>query len=136
MQQSVLFASLVGPIMIFNAVSILLNRKGFQEVLCGAARNPAVVFVAGMVMSLGGLIVVKLHNQWAMDWTSLITAYGWLTLLGGAARMLFPDRMGMLGEKIAAKPGILAVGAAISAIIGVILTIKGYQTQIPPPIPQ
>lgn len=131
MQQSVMFASLVGPVLILNAVAILLNRKGYQEVLCGAARNPAVVFVAGMLMTVGGLLIVKLHNEWAMDWPVLITAYGWMTLLGGAARTVFPDKMGMLGDKLAAKPGVLAVGAAIAGIVGVILTIKGYQAQVP-----
>ncbi len=131
MQHSALIASLVGPLMLVSSVGMWLNRKGFQEAVRGAARNPAVVWAAGVMMMLGGLAVVNFHNEWVADWQVLITLYGWLSLFGGAARMLFPERVAVLGEQMATKQTLMTAGAFISTVIGAILTVKGYQVPIP-----
>jgi hypothetical protein len=37
---------------------------------------------------------VRVHNHWAADWAVLVTIFGWLLLIGGLVRMLFPGAAG------------------------------------------
>jgi len=48
---------------------------------------PPVVYLSGTLMFVGGLAVVRAHNQWRRDWTVLVTLSGWFFLLLGLFRM-------------------------------------------------
>ena len=40
------------------------------------------------------------HNVWAADWRILITLLGWLTAIGGAARIVVPQGTQQIGRSL------------------------------------
>ena len=47
-----------------------------------------------------GLAIVLTHNVWVADWRVLITILGWLAAIGGAVRILAPQRTGRVGRSM------------------------------------
>ena len=126
MQVSAFIARLMGPMLLINAVAILVNRRGFQDMIAGATRNPSVIYLTGLLTLLAGLLVVEFHNVWVLDWRVLVTIVGWLGILGGIARIVFPAGMAALGEKMVSRDSLMVGGAIVSILLGGTLTIKGY----------
>jgi fatty acid desaturase len=123
---SAFIASLVGPVMVVNGAGILLNRRGYQEMIAGAARNPAVIYLAGILALIAGLVIVQVHNHWIAGWPVLVTIIGWLSIVGGIARIVLPARMAEFGERVVSRDSFMVGGAILSLLIGGLLTIKGY----------
>jgi hypothetical protein len=126
MQHSAFIARLMGPLLLVNAIAILVNRRGFQEMIAGATRNPAVIYLAGLLSLLAGLLIVQFHNIWVLDWPVLVTLVGWLSIIGGIARIVFPARMAAFGEMMVSRDILMVGGAIVSILLGGTLTIKGY----------
>jgi hypothetical protein len=126
MQNSAFIARLMGPLLLINAAAILINRKGFQEMIAGATRNPGIIYFAGLLSLLAGLLIVEFHNFWVADWRILITVIGWLAILGGIARILYPAGMAELGARLVNRDALMVGGAIVSILLGGTLTIKGY----------
>jgi len=126
MQSSAFIARLMGPLLLVNAIAILVNRRGFQEMIAGATRNPAVIYLTGLLTLLAGLLVLEFHNVWVLDWRVLVTVVGWLSILGGIARIVFPAGMAAIGERMVSRDSLMVGGAIVSILLGGTLTIKGY----------
>jgi hypothetical protein len=126
MQNSAFIARLMGPLLLINAAAILINRRGFQEMIAGATRNPGIIYLAGLLSLLAGLLIVEFHNLWVADWRILITVVGWLAILGGIARIVYPAGMAELGAKMVSRDSLMVGGAIFSILLGGTLTIKGY----------
>lgn len=126
MQYSAFIARLMGPLLLVNGAAILINRRGFQDMIAGAVRNPSVIYLAGLLSLLSGLLVAQFHNVWVLDWPVLITIVGWLSIVGGIARTVFPAGMAALGEKMVSRDALMIAGALVSILLGGTLTIKGY----------
>ncbi|HXF53354.1 MAG TPA: hypothetical protein VNK52_04450 [Hyphomicrobiaceae bacterium] len=126
MRDSAFIARLIGPLLLVNALAILINRKGFQEMISGATRNPAVIYFAGLLTLLAGLTIVEFHNVWTLGWPLIITLIGWLAIVGGIARTMFPARMAAIGESMVLRERLMVGGAVVSALVGGFLTIRGY----------
>jgi hypothetical protein len=126
METSNIIARLMGPILIVSAAAILLNRKGIRKTIEAGAKSPVLMYLSGFMTLLAGLAVVELHNIWVADWQTLITVTGWAMVLGGTARMLFPEQLAAAAQKQIKLPGSLEGAAIASAFVGAILSIKGF----------
>ena len=72
------------------------------------------------------LALVLAHNVWAADWRILITLLGWLTAIGGAARIVVPQGTQRLGRRVLAHPQGRTIAAVIWLAIGAVLCFFGY----------
>ncbi|MFO0589292.1 MAG: hypothetical protein U0441_17270 [Polyangiaceae bacterium] len=125
---SIIIARLLGPLLLVSAAAIIVNRKGIQKVVQNEIKNPSVIYTDGIMMLLGGLAIVEFHNIWTATWRTIITVLGWLMVVGGGARMLAPDQVGAMARRSARSEAALAIGAAISAVLGFVLTMQAFQT--------
>jgi uncharacterized membrane protein HdeD (DUF308 family) len=48
---------------------------------------PPVIYLSGVLMFIGGLVIVRAHNSWVRDWTVLVTLSGWFLVMLGLFRM-------------------------------------------------
>ena len=48
---------------------------------------PPVIYLSGVLMFIGGLVIIRAHNSWVRDWTVLITLSGWFLVMLGLFRM-------------------------------------------------
>jgi cytochrome bd-type quinol oxidase subunit 2 len=94
MTTSKTIAGLIGPTLVAIAAGMLLNIGSLPTLAEQVSRDPALIFVSGILLFVAGLAIVRVHNRWTNGWPVLVTVLGWLAVLGGLARMLFPNRTG------------------------------------------
>ena len=49
--------------------------------------------IAGYAAFVPGLAIVYFHNRWTRGWPVLVTVMGWLSLVVGLLRMVFPTQL-------------------------------------------
>ena len=76
--------------MIFNADTF---RAMAQEFL----KSYALIYLSGLLALTAGLAIVNTHNEWTADWRAAITLIGWLAVIGGVIRIVFPRTVEMIG---------------------------------------
>ncbi len=59
-----------------------------------------IVFLAGLLLLVAGLSIVRAHNVWAADWRILVTLAGWSAVSGGLVRMLIPEHSAAVAAAI------------------------------------
>ena len=119
-------AALVGPTLLALGASTLVNLGRLPSLVEQVAREPALIMVSGTLFFVAGLAIVRAHHHWSRDWSMLVTLLGWLSLLGGLARILVPfqlaDAVVGLGDQT-----VVELCAAIAIlVVGAFLTYKGY----------
>ena len=128
MANSKAIAGLVGPTLISLAASILINLGSISALVESVSRDPALVLVSGVLSFVAGLAIVRVHNHWAGDWAVLITILGWLLLVGGLVRMLFPIWLAGMAADLGQHTGFI-IGEAVPLLaIGGFLSYKAYMS--------
>lgn len=122
-------AALLGPTLIASAVSIFINLDVWPALVDQAFHNPALVFVSGYPLFVAGLAIVYFHNRWAAGWPVLITALGWLAVLSGLSRILFPSRLVGVAVRAVHVTGVMPVAAIIVLLLGAFLSFKAYRRE-------
>ena len=126
MTNAELIAGYAGPLFIAVAAAILINRRIVVGLITDLSNGPGFIFFAGILTLLAGLAIVRTHNVWAADWTVLITVLGWLCVLGGVIRIVWPDRVAAMRDKVMASDTAVTVWALVALALGAVLTAKGY----------
>ena len=126
MAHSKTIAGLIGPSLIALAAALLINLGSMSTLLEAVSRDPAIVLVSGVLAFVAGLAVVRVHNHWAADWAVVVTIFGWLLLIGGLVRMLFPIRLAELAATLSPSTGLIVVEAVVFLVIGAFLSYKAY----------
>jgi hypothetical protein len=89
------------------------------------AQIPPVVYISGTLMFVGGLAIVRTHNQWVRNWTVLITLSGWIFLFLGLFRMFFASAY--LQGAANTRTTTFMVLEVVLLIVGLIITFKSYR---------
>ncbi len=122
-------AGLLGPTLVAGAVSVLLNLGTWPAQVEQAFRDSALIFVSGFPLFVAGLAIVRVHNRWEGSWPVLVTVVGWLALLGGLSRILFPTRLAPIAVGAVQSTGVLPAVAIVFLVVGVFLSFKGYSRE-------
>lgn len=128
MDTSILLARVFGITMIVIYLGVLLNQKIYHRFWQNLQQQPVVLFLTGFIALVAGLLVIQVHNIWIADWKCIITILGWLMILSGALRILFPEiALKMVSKVFGGKnhmwPNILS---GLMLIIGIYLTFEGF----------
>jgi hypothetical protein len=126
MANSKTIAGLIGPTLIALAAATLINLGSISTLVESVSHDPALVMVSGVLSFVAGLAVVRVHNHWAGDWAVLVTILGWLLLVGGLIRLLFPIRLAGMAASFAQSTGLIAGEAVVFLVIGAFLSYKTY----------
>jgi hypothetical protein len=130
MQTSNIIAALIGPTLIASALSLLVNLDKAQRIVEELSQSPALIMIAGYAAFAPGLAIVYFHNRWTGGWPVLVTFMGWLSLIVGLLRMVFPAQLAALAVKIAPSAvGVFPVFAVIFLGIGAFLSFKAYRRE-------
>ena len=126
MENSILLAQLLGPYLAIIGVGIFLNPKNCQQVAHEYTQSAALIYFGGVLALFFGLLIILFHNNWAANWTVIITLLGWLGLIKGACLIIIPEKMKKFAERYQGSTRPLTIQALIVLAIGVFLMIKGY----------
>jgi hypothetical protein len=126
MANSKTIAGLIGPTLIALAAALLINLGSISALVESVSHDPALVLVSGVLSFVAGLAVVRVHNHWAGDWAVLVTILGWLLLVGGLVRILFPIWLAGMAANFGQSTGFIAGEAVVFLVIGAFLSYKAY----------
>jgi hypothetical protein len=68
MTTSKTIAGLIGPTLVAIAAGMLLNIDSFPALAEQVSRDPALIFVSGILLFVAGLAIVRVHNSWTNGW--------------------------------------------------------------------
>jgi cytochrome bd-type quinol oxidase subunit 2 len=123
MELTILVSKIVGPVLILRAISILIDRDHFVEMVNGLQRETTTVafslFPIALVMACIALAVNCRDTSSLAGILILLMAWG--GMLKGAALMLFP-------RLVAAKARLLVQSGFLNVVLLVCLAIGGYFT--------
>jgi hypothetical protein len=111
---------LVGP----TIVAMVVSEFPLVQPHLYDAQIPPVVYISGVLMFIGGLAIVRVHNHWARDWTVLVTLSGWFFLALGLFRM-FAASLYLQGSANTSPP-VFMILEGFLGLVGLIITIKAY----------
>jgi hypothetical protein len=122
-------AALLGPTLIASAASIFLNLNAWPAMVEQAFRNPALIFLSGYPLFVAGLAIVYFHNRWTDGWPVVVTVLGWLTVVSGLSRILFPTRLVEIAIRAVQAANVMPIAALIILVIGAFLSFKAYSSK-------
>jgi hypothetical protein len=125
MQTSKTIAGLIGPTLVAIAAAILLNLGSLPVMAEQVSREPALIFLSGILLFVVGLAIVRAHNVWT-GWPVLVTVLGWLAILGGVIRLFVPLQGAALAAGFGQRTGVMVVAAVVFLLVGAFLSWKGY----------
>jgi len=126
METSLFLARLIGPTLLVIAAAVLINQDNMRDMAADFLEHRGLIFLAGVMTLVTGLAIVITHNVWVLGWPVIITIFGWLAVIGGIFRILFPDSVKSIGETMLHKSGLMTAAAIAPAVIGAWLCYVGY----------
>ena len=105
MQLSKFIAKMASVMYLSASVGAFFSADYYRRITDDFFSNAGLIYVAGFITALIGLLIVGYHNRWVKNWTVLITLLGWLALLKGIFLIAFPQFMHVLSERMFADFG-------------------------------
>jgi len=127
MPTSKTIAGLIGPTLAAIALGMLLNLGAFPALAEQVSREPALIFLSGVLLFVAGLAIVRVHNVWSGGWPALVIL-GWLALIGGLIRILLPTRLAEMAAGFGQNTGLITVAGIVLLVIGGFLSFKAYSS--------
>ena len=107
-------AQIIGPTLSVMTISEMINLSIWESNI------PSVTFLNGVLLFVGGISIIRVHNFWVRSWIILITLLGWLIIILGLLRMFFPAAQ-QAGENFSTY-----LLLTVLFVIGLFLVLKGY----------
>jgi hypothetical protein len=129
MTTSKIIAALLGPTLVVTGLMVLLNLEAMPAMIEEISQNPMIIVLAGYAAFVPGLAIVYFHNRWTAGWPMLITLFGWLSVIVGFLRTVFPTQLAGVMSRAAHTPAMHVVLPAIGSVFllaGVLLSYKAY----------
>ena len=126
MDTSLFLAKLLGPLLLSLSAAMLINQVNMREMATDFLEHRGLIFLTGILTLLAGLAIVLTHNVWEWRWPVIITIFGWLSVIGGIFRIVFPDSVKSIGQSMLAKPAVMTAGGVAQGLIGAWLCYVGY----------
>ena len=126
MDTSIFLARLLGPLFVVLAIGLLVRQDSWRAMAGDFIGSRPLVFLTGFLTLLGGLALVNTHNVWEAGWPLIITIFGWLAVIGGIARMLFPETVMGFGQKMLDSKTYLTSAGVVEGLLGLWLCYVGY----------
>jgi hypothetical protein len=132
MQRSIYLARLIGPVAIAIGIGLLANSAVYKQMAVQFLGSNALIYLSGILTMSAGLAVVLAHNVWEPDWRAIITVFGWLATIGGAARIMIPDEVARMGFSVIDTPNLPVFAGLLILLLGLVLSFFGYADLLAP----
>jgi uncharacterized protein YjeT (DUF2065 family) len=125
MEASIFLARLLGLLFVVMGVGMVAGTQSYREMAEEFLKSRALIYIAGLLAFLPGAAIVLTHNVWSGDWRVIITIFGWLGLIGGTFRLLFPGQVRAIGSAMLKRTEWLRGGGIVVTALGAILCYFG-----------
>jgi hypothetical protein len=126
METSIFLARLLGPAFIVVGAGLLVNRDNSRALAREFLDSPALIYLAGLIALALGLSIVLTHNVWEFRWPVVITLFGWVSLVAGVLRIVFPGVVTRMGANVVESEAWVPVTVVVYLLLGAWLSYAGY----------
>jgi hypothetical protein len=119
-------AKLIGPLFLAIGVGLVFNTATYRTMAEQFLANYALIYLSGLVALVVGIAIVLAHNVWTGDWRVIITILGWLAILGGIIRIVFPQFVASIGMSMFHASAMPHVAGVAVIVLGAVLSYFGY----------
>ncbi len=126
MDTSIFLARLIGPMMLAVGAGLLIDQRAFKEMAAEFLASRTLLFLSGFLTLLGGLAIVNTHNVWELGWPVVITIIGWLAVIGGTVRIVWPAVAKSVGNRMLERAEAITAAGGFNLLLGVFLCYMGY----------
>jgi len=126
MDISIFLAQALGIYLLIVSISMFLNPAQYKIMINEIANMPSMLFLSGIMALIIGILIVITHNVWVADWRVIITLLGWLSLLKGIIRVMFPMFALRAMKKFMHNMSNYYVVAFIALLLGGYLSFFGF----------
>ena len=116
----------LGPVILVFSIPMVVTPTSLQETTRRFLADTPLVLISGVLAMTAGLSIVNTHNVWVLDWTLIVTLFGWALVLGGVTRVIAPHIVQRVGNATMGRPMMMRIVGAFWALLGAFLTFKGY----------
>ena len=131
MRNAKMLARLIGPVMAIIGIGMLANGLVYQQMFGQILAGYPFIYFSGILLLLGGLIILNMHNDWTPDWRSLITLIGWLMTGVGTFRIIAPQFPAFVAGSVVTHSGFFVGAGIVLLVLGGFITFKGYVAEPP-----
>ncbi len=120
-------AALTGPTLAAIGASMLLNRAAMVPLAVQLSNDFGLIFISGALLLVAGLAILRVHRVWSGDWRVLVTAIGWLAVVGGVIRILFFQQLAEIAPAVVQWSAVAPIAGVVLFALGAFLTSKAYR---------
>jgi len=118
---------LFGLIYVAAGLGGLLTKTGYlQNLLEEFSTSPALLYLSGMMAMVVGFLLVTFHNIWVLDWSVIITVFGWIALVKGFILMALPEMYGKIFGFMRQRTTFLKVYSVFVLFLGIFFLALGF----------
>ena len=126
MDTTLILAQIYGLYFVIVGLLLLTRPKQTGQMAEDFVKNRAVVYMAAIIMLVGGVIAINVHNYWGGRMETLVSVISWLVLLKAifyffASQKTMEKMMKMFNNK-----GWFAIEGLIVLILGAYLLMQSY----------
>jgi hypothetical protein len=121
-------ARILGPFLLIFGAALALRAPALAPTVGALVQDDALVLFIGIVTLAIGFIMVGLHNYWNSPTAIVISLFGWLTAIRGAALLLVPHALTEVISR-AMNPQLGMIAGGVFALIGLWLGFVGWFTK-------
>lgn len=122
---SMFFAQVLGVYVFLVSLTMLIHATRFKKTMHEFVSDGPLMAFAGGISLLIGLAIVVSHNVWVADWPLVITLIGWLMIIQGVMRILFPESMAKLMKDLMASTAFTLL-SWVWLLVGIYLVWVGF----------
>ena len=109
----------LGPVILALSIPMIVTPTSLQDTTRRFLADSPLVLISGVLAMTAGLSIVNTHNVWVLNWTLIVTLFGWALFLGGASRIVAPRVVDRVGGAMMDRP-------TMTRIIGLLGSSGGF----------
>lgn len=117
---------ILGPFFLLVSVSLFVNKSFYQSMVDDMGKNKALLFLSGFLTFVMGMLMVLAHNVWGTAAEVVVSFFGWMALLKGAAYILMPEKMFTFAKRFKGSIRYLSFAGGLYMALGVWATWVSY----------
>lgn len=125
MELSLFLAKVIGLVLILVSIGLLINKKN-TNLLFNLYSHPEAVLLTGVLETFLGIMFILNHNIWTLDFRGVLTFIGWMLLIRGLGRILFPSKVTNMLKKFKKTQSLLSILLVFVLLIGLYLAYSGF----------
>ena len=123
---TILLAKVLGLYVFVVGIALVINPERFRGWYRKILEDDTQLFLGGVMALLLGAFIVGTHNVWVMGWPVILTVFGWMAVIKGAALMIVPNFSQMFKPMLDQSAEFYRVVGILWSLLGLFLCYQGW----------